>query len=308
MSSYLTDQQYYTNNGVVPQNANWGSYQYVHLEDIVRNFQLMFSGDSNLVNDQNRYVILFHAKRGIQEINYDALKNIKILEMQVCEDLKYVLPPDYVNYVRISLYKNGILFPLIENFQTNFSSAYLQDQNCEVLFDINGNALSPNDSTIDYQRIAKLRPSLYLNEGHAYHNKMGYCCDGDWYFTYGIGAHYGLNTKLANQNPNYRIDKAGGVINFSSDMANQLVILEYVSDGMEKGDDGKVMINKLAEDYLYAYIKWAILDNKVGVQEYIVSRARKEKTAKLRNAKIRLGNLHPGRLLMTLRGRDKWIK
>ena len=148
MAYSMTDQKYYTNNGVVPQSTNWGNYQYVSLKDIVNNFELMFEGDESLVSKQNRYKLLFHAKRGIQEINYDALKNIKILEMDVCSNLKYVLPADYVNYVRISLFKNGILFPLIENFQTNYSSAYLQDDDCEVLFDIDGNALG-STSAID---------------------------------------------------------------------------------------------------------------------------------------------------------------
>jgi len=287
--AYITDEKYYTNGNVAPKNLNWGSYQYVSLKDVVNNFQLMYAGDDKLVSNATRYNMLFHAKRGIQEINYDALKNIKILELAVTDDLKFVLPHDYVNYVRISLYKDGVLFPLIENFQTNFSSAYLQDQNAEILFDLSGNALSPENSTLDLQRIKGTKPSLYLNNGHPYHNKQGY-------------------TSLANQNPNFRIDKVGGVINFSSEMGGQLVVLEYVSDGMENGDDDQIVINKLAEDYLYAYIRWAILENKFGVQEYIINRARKEKTAKLRNAKIRLSNLHPGRLLMPLRARAKWIK
>jgi hypothetical protein len=67
-------------------------------------------------------------------------------------------------------------------------------------------------------------------------------------------------------------------------------------------------VNKLFEDYIYAYIKFAILNSKTGIQEYIVNRARKEKSALLRNAKIRISNMHPGRLLMNMRGRDKWIK
>jgi len=307
MAYSMTDQKYYTNNGVVPKSTNWGNYQYVSLKDIVNNFELMFEGDESLVSKQNRYKLLFHAKRGIQEINYDALKNIKILEMDVCSDLKYILPADYVNYVRISLFTNGILYPLIENFQTNYSSAYLQDDHCEVLFDIDGNALG-SSSAIDNKRIMGTKPSLYLNPGHPYDGKNGYCCDGNWYFSYGLGGQYGMNTSLANQNPNFRIDKKGGVINFSSDMANQLVILEYVSDGLERGHDDDVMINKLAEDYLYAYIRWAVLDNKLNVPEYVVTRARKEKSNKLRNAKIRLSNLHPSRILMPLRGRAKWIK
>ena len=51
-----------------------------------------------------------------------------------------------------------------------------------------------------------------------------------------------------------------------------------------------------------------LLNSKLGVQEYVVNRAKKAKSALLRNAKIRLSNIHPGRLLMNLRGRDKWIK
>ena len=108
--------------------------------------------------------------------------------------------------------------------------------------------------------------------------------------------------------PSFRIDKAGGVINFSSGVRDKLVVLEYISDGMENGDNASVTINKLAEEFLYSYIRWAILDNKIGVQEYVVRRARKDKWATLRNAKIRLSNIHPGRLLMPLRARDNWIK
>ena len=91
-------------------------------------------------------------------------------------------------------------------------------------------------------------------------------------------------------------------------MQGQSVIVEYVSDGMEQGDDSKISVNKLFEKYVYAYIQYEILNSKLGVQEYIVARARKEKSALLRNAKIRMSNIHPGRLLMNLRGQAKWIK
>jgi hypothetical protein len=77
---------------------------------------------------------------------------------------------------------------------------------------------------------------------------------------------------------------------------------------MENGSDASVGVNKLFEDYIYAAIKYAIINNKAGIQEYIVNRARKDRRALLMNAKIRLSNIHPGRLLMNMRGRDKWIK
>ena len=123
-----------------------------------------------------------------------------------------------------------------------------------------------------------------------------------------IGARYGLNTETANVNPTFTVDRKAGVINFDSTMANEQCILQYISDGLENGNDDAVSVNKLFEEYIYAYIKYALLNNKFGVQEYIVNRARKDKTALLRNAKIRLSNIHPSRLLMNLRGENKWIK
>jgi len=306
--AYITEYQYYENNGAAPEDANWGSYQYVSLQDIVNNFLLMYNGNHSLVNNEERYKVLFHAKRGIQELNYDAFKEIKILELSVCDRLRFVLPPDYVNWVRISLYKDGVLRPLTENIQTNWSSAYLQDNNCRILFDEQGSALRPQDSTIDYDRITGTKKSIYVNGNSQFDGQLGYCCDGDWYFDYAIGARYGLNTETANANPTFSIDRKGGVINFSSDMADELCIVEYVSDGMEGGDNTAITVNKLFEEYIYAYIQYAILDAKLGVQEYIVNRARRKKNALLRNAKIRISNIHPGRLLMNMRGRDKWIK
>ena len=92
------------------------------------------------------------------------------------------------------------------------------------------------------------------------------------------------------------------------DVNDKLAILEYISDGMENGDDSKVSVNKLFEDYMYAYIEYAILNSKLGVQEYVVKRALKRKSSLLRNAKIRVSNIHPGRLIQNMRGQDKWIK
>jgi hypothetical protein len=306
--SYISQYQYYENAGASPIDANWGSYQYVSLYDIVNNFMLIYSGNHSLVNNEERFKILFHAKRAIQELNYDAFKEIKVLELSVDDQLRYVLPSDFVNWVRISIERNGILHPLSENIQTNWSNAYLQDNTGKILFDINGNILSPAFSDLDYERIFGMGLSIYLNNASPYNGSLGYNYNGDWYFGRGVGARFGLNTETANANATFSINKKAGVINFSSGIQGELVVLEYISDGMENGNDASVSVNKLFEEYVYAAIEFAILNSKVGVQEYIVSRSRKRKTALLRNAKIRISNIHPGRLLMNLRGQDKWLK
>ena len=304
--AYITGYQYYENSGNNWEDDNWGSYQYVNLIDIVNNFMLMYVGNDKLINNVERYNALFHAKRGLQELNYDAMKETKIVELTVCDNLRIVLPPDFVNWVRISLYKDGVLSPLSENIQTNFAQSYLQDNDCRVLFDIDGGVLI-GTSSLDGDRIDGIQKTPYLGDGKM-HGRMGYNMDGNWVFDMPLGGRMGLNTETANTNPTFKVDKKSGVVNFSSHMADQTIVIEYVSDGMENGDDAKVNVNKLFEEFIYAYMRYSILSSKFGVQEYIVNRARKEKSALLRNAKLRLSNIHPGRLLMNPRGQNKWIK
>ena len=58
----LTDQQYYTNS------TNWGENQFVLLKDIINNFMAFYVGDEKIINDVSRYDVVFHAKRGLQEL------------------------------------------------------------------------------------------------------------------------------------------------------------------------------------------------------------------------------------------------
>jgi hypothetical protein len=303
--AYINQKKYYTNDGVNPTDANWGSYQYVSLEDIVRNFQLMYEGNHELINNINRYQILFHAKRGIQELNYDAFKEIKALELQIYDDLRFVLPSDYVNWVKLYLLKGNVLRELTENIQVQSATSYFQSGASTFTYDGDNNA-TVIDSDLDTARKNNSLRSIYLNKTND--DAANPDCNNYESDTYRIGARYGLNTETANFNPTFTIDKKAGVINFDSTMANQQCVLQYISDGMENGDVSQVSVNKLFEEYVYAYIKYTILNGRFGIQEYVVNRAKKDKQALLRNAKIRLSNIHPSRLLMSLRGENKWIK
>ena len=267
----------------------------------------MYDGNHSLVNNENRYKILFHAKRAIQELNYDAFKEIKSLELKVYDDLRFVLPSDYVNWVKLYMFHGNALRELTENIQVQSAVAYIQSATATFTYDGSNNA-TVVQSDLDTTRKSGALSSIYLNQNNAL-DENGNCidCDGDVYNSQ-IGARYGLNTETANINPTFTIDKKAGVINFDSTMANRDCVLQYISDGMENGNNLEIQVNKLFEDYVYAYIQYAILNSKFGVQEYIVNRAKKNKQALLRNAKIRLSNIHPSRLLMNMRGEDKWIK
>ena len=305
--AYIDQKKYYTNDGVTPTDLNWGSYQYISLSDVVNNYLLMYDGNHSITNNDNRYKILFHAKRGIQELNYDAFKEIKSLELTVFSDLRFVLPSDYINWIRVSLFKNNTILPLLENIQVQSALSYVQTATADFTYDASDN-VNTETSALDTARTNGNLRSIYLNQVNDNNGAAANTPYNADFYTTNIGARYGLNTETANMNPTFTIDKKAGVINFDSTMANEQCILEYISDGMEGGVDSDVTVNKLFEEYIYAYIRYAILNNKFGVQEYIINRAKKDKIALLRNAKIRLSNIHPGRLLMNLRGGNKWIK
>lgn len=306
--AYINQYKYYENEGVVPVDQNWGSYQYVSLLDIVNNFLLMYHGDHSLINNEPRYKIIFHAKRAIQELNYDALKEIKSLQLEVSDNLIFILPPDFVSWVRISLYKNGALLPLNENTQLNTAKTYLQDNAGGFIYDSNGNVVNPQFSQLDLDRLDGKLLTPYINPNSPYNGYLGWFIDGEWYFRYEVGGDFGLDASTANVNPTFRIDKKSGVINFDSRMQGEQCVIEYISDGMENGEESQIMVNKLFEAYVYAYIEKEVLDSKLNVQEYVVNRKRKKAKALLNNAKIRLSRMHPGRLLMPMRGQNNWIK
>jgi hypothetical protein len=299
----LTDYQYYDNGGNSPENANWGSYQYLSLADVVNNFMLMSVGDDKLLNNVKRHEVLFFAKEAVKEFNYDAAKEVKALEYIVQSDLKMILPHDYVNIVRLSYESNGVLYPMYENQKAITATAYVQDNSGNLTFDINGNVIT-GQSELDIRRLDQ---TLYSGSG-AYNNCYGWCYNDNWYFGFAMGGRYGLDTSTATSNPTFTINKRSGVIDFASNISGQRVVLEYISDGMENGDDSSIDIHKFAEKWIHAYIRWCLLDNKIMIQEYIVRRAKDKESSLRRNLKIRLSNNHSSELLMMFRGKDKTIK
>lgn len=202
------------------------------------------------------------------------------------------MPSDYVDFIRISRLVDGVMYPMMENRNAMSADVYLRDNSNEILFDNEGEVLLANSSELEQSRINKA-PAQDLTEG----------C-----YQYSIGSLYGMDTNTANGNPTFRINRASGVIDFESTMSGETIVLEYISDGMEGGNDSAIMVNKFFERYIYAYITYELLDSKFGVADGVKVRARQKQRALYRNARLRMSAMSPLDLLMTLRGQNKWDK
>lgn len=278
---------YYQNEDV------WGNYQYLTLSQLVDNFMLNYVGDDKLLSNVKRYNVLFNMKRGVRELNYDASREVKALELELNDSLLLTLPNDFVGIVRVSYVgQDGLLYVLSRDSRTAIGKAYLQDNEFNILFDENGYPLEANE-TEAFKRYSVASDSLGENE--------------DGCFDDGNHARYGLNPDL-NKNGFYQIDKRRGVMSFSSGIKGKLIMLEYISDGLEYNNGDEVLVHKFLEQTLYAYVRFMLLDNKFGVQEFVVNRAKREYLANFQNSKIRMLDLKGLELLVKLRGRNKWIK
>lgn len=308
--TYINQKKYYTNDNVSPTNENWGSYQKVFLSDLINNYMLIYYGNNNLTNNTERFKVIFFAKRCIQELSYDASATPISLQLTVGENLKFIFPPDYVNFIKLSLYKNNRLVQMTESIQVMSAIQYQQDSNAEIEF-YGDDVILVEPSEIDGDRLNGHLKTMYLNQNNPndqLNGEWGWWIGNQWYFEQSYGRRFGLNTETATNAPTYSIDRAAGVINFSSDMINQSCILEYISDGLYNNDDSQIYVNKMFEAYVYAYIEYEIMSSKLGVQQYTINSLKQKKSALLSNAKIRISNLHPARLLMNMRGMDKILK
>lgn len=288
-----TDKQYYQDSSL------WGEEQYVKMSDIINNFNLFYVGDSKVINDVDRSDVIFHAKRGLQEIHYDALNDIKAFEMDIPDNLQVVLPRDFVSLVRISYVGNeGQLFPLNNSGMNKIiDTAPLQDDLGNISFDED-----PGSDT--YEQMITGTPIQDIRSNEYNQDLYDPSVPTNDY----SGSRFGMDTSKANINSLYNISKKLGVINFSSQLDGKLVVIEYLTDGMYDTSDTDIKVHKLAEDFLYKYIAHEVIKNKFGVQEYIVRRMKKDASSSLKNTKIRMMDIHPLDIIKSLRGRDKWLK
>jgi len=290
---------------------NYGGYQYIKLNDIVSNFLVGYVGQNKLLPDAKRTDVIFFAKRAMQEFSYDTLKSIKSTELTVPAGLTLVLPQDYVNHVRTSwvdgLGVQHIVYPT-NNLTTSPYYTPAQDSAGIPTQDNFGNEIEGTSITQERWHTANDRIingawvlDDFTNDLWAYNwNYTGNWLGASW------GQLYGQEAQYAQYNGWYNINERDGVISFSSNLVDKLLVFEYLSDGLAYDLDSRVP--KLAEEAMYAYILHALISTRINQPEYVVQRLRQEKSAKLRNAKIRLSNIKLDEIVQVMRGKSKWIK
>ncbi len=287
---------------------NYGGYEYITLNDAIDNFMVGYVGDGKILQKATKSDVLFFAKRSLQEFSYDTLKSIHSQELTIPASLNIVLPQDYINYVSVCYIDElGVKRPIYpaNNLTTSPYENPVQDATGVPVQDNFGSAIEGTSITEERWKEANDRiisQQIFNNlDDYAYWaNYYGFQTDIFYGQQYGIVPQYAQRNGWFN--PNYR----EGKMSFSSNLVDKLIVLEYISDGLAHDKDTKVP--KLAEDALYASILYNIVSTRSGQQEYTVQRLKRDRSSKLRNAKIRLSNIKLDEIVQVMRGKSKWIK
>ena len=285
---------------------NWGSYAYTKLDDVINNFLVAYVGAGKLIPSVKRTDVIFHAKRAMQEFSYDTLKSVNKLEVSVPHNLSIPMPQDYVNYVNLYwIDQSGVKRVIMPGnmLTTNPTDLFLQDTKGVPVQDQFNDNIDTTSVTEDRWKNNILKERT--NPDFIDDTILGW----EYYYgwpEFGYGQLYGLNPQFANSSGYYTINERENKFSFSANLVDKIVVIEYISDGLSTDLDTR--IPKLAEEALYAYLKHAILASRINQPEYIIQRLKKESSAQLRNAKIRLSNIKLDQIVHVMRGKAKWIK
>lgn len=272
--------------------SQFGNYQYVTLEQLINDYMMSRDAD-DYTSTVPRYKVLYQAKRGLRELYYDVLKEVKAIELDLSPTLNITLPPDFVNYVRISwVGEDGQLHPMAMDNKMSIAKVYLQDNNFNLLFDNEGNVLEAGET-----------PNVNVEGNNLSQTCYNICYDG-----------FAPNKDNSNTftNGKFRIDTSSGIIQFGSDAVGKTIVLEYISDGLytenESQPDQGIKIHKFAESTLLDFIFYQLIKNRRNVSANEKHRARKEFYNSRRITKRRINSLKLSEILQIFKGDSKWVK
>lgn len=265
--------------------TQYGSYQYINISQIIADYIANIDQD-DYTSTVPRHKILYNAMRGLRELYYDVLQEVRAVELELGDTLNIILPPDYVNYVRISwVDEAGMLRPMTANRGHNIAVSYLQDHEYNILFDANGHVLTGTGTTPD-------KVSSIGGEVNDYGFVPGYTPN--------------INLSEFHKNGAFRIDKNSGIIQFDSNAKSKKIVLEYISDGLFTdsygGGEENIRIHKFAEQALIDWIYWNLIKQRRNVPANEKQRARKEYFNSRRLAKRRMSTLRKEELIQAMSG------
>jgi len=274
-------QAYYTTE------AEWGGYQFTPLSEIIDSIMLEIEGDpDHFLKNKRRSLIIKYAKDAIKDLTFDMANDVLMLELEIGDDLQFILPQDYVDWVGVfKVGQDGTLYPLDINKQSNRAITFLQDHNFNILYDDQGDTLEADGYNI-YNKPMKRR-------GYSSHT-----------------AQFQLDTSKLSKYGEFSIDKRKGVMSFDSSLARQPIAVYYISDGLQWQDidESEITFHKYWEQPILNWIYWKAIERGRNIPANRILMAEKRYHGSKQKAFARTANLKITEISKAFRASNIWVK
>lgn len=293
-----------------PQDGDYAQYSRTHLEDMINNFMIAYIGMGKVLKDVPRHEVAFWMQRTIQEFSYDIFQSERNIELELGPSSTIKLPNDFVSLMKVTwIDAVGTERIAYRSRQGQPAQSILQDNNYEVIYDNNGDAIE-SDSSITQDRFQNpaVRDELLELAQNYYSNQISdynYSYYNDSYY----GRQFGASPEEVNVNGTYLLDLDRGLIIFDYlFQQNQVITIRYLSDGIgDNSDLANVFVPKMAEDAVYSRVLYDLAKLRPSAAG-AAGLYKKEAFSKMRNAKIRLLDLRREEVAQYMRAKSKWIK
>jgi len=231
--------------------------QFVTLDEVIQGL-IVDEGKSS----EHEYLRYFNiGLRGLKELNFDTVRQIKSVELQLDNKNTVTLPSDYVSYIKIGVADNN----------GNVSYMGLREN---INFVPGTQSTTVQDNTEN--------PPIF-----SYNNY-----DNSLWGRYGQG---GGN----NANGYYRENLNDRTIEFSN--SNGPIILEYVSDGSTGLTGTEIKVHAFAEEALRSFIYWKSVQRKRAINMNEKMAAKNEYYNQKRLSRARMQSFNKNEALQTSR-------
>lgn len=286
--------------------ANHGNYQYLPISQILDSMELEIAQDQDhYLKGTKRPLLCQYALDGVREFNAGALGDVLSLELTIGDDLQFILPQDFVDYLKVYYVgPDDKLYLLDYNSSMSIAKSFLQDDQNEIIFDDQGDEIEVDGLNVfakPYKRYRIVTGEFYATQEsvkgyistHNVHRKQS-----DSNFTY------------FSKHGDFVIDRRRGAIAFSSNLANSTIVLQYISDGLQQSaiDGEKITIHKHLKVCLEDYMYMRGIDRKRSVPAVEKQRARARYKSTKHKAKILLSDINSHRIAKAFRAAFKPLK
>lgn len=275
-----------------------GNYIFISLDEILNEMLLETTDpDSYLVNTP-RSKLVANLKKGIRSLNRDIKKTVLAREFTVGPSLNWVLPQDYVDWIRVSVLDEDCnLQPLNVNTNVHKAEAYLQDNDYVIQFNNEGEILTL-DAANTYAKPFTKYEFCSNYRGRNFGFSSGY-----------RGGHFELDTSKLSKYGEFSIDEQVGRIVFSSNLQDRDIVLEYISDGLEMENLRleEITFHKDLRETLYAYVYNECISRRRNVPRNEKDRAKAEYKALRHQAVVIAANFDLNEIMRLQGSKSKQI-